>query len=82
VPSYCHRQMDILSFMQQVYTLNGPEARKLRFMYSQSGMVGAARLHKAGTRVEVLRIHRKPGAVSFTGAAHGRLPQAGAAAFG
>jgi predicted naringenin-chalcone synthase len=30
--------MDILSFMQQVYALEGAEARKLRFMYSQSGI--------------------------------------------
>jgi predicted naringenin-chalcone synthase len=30
--------MDILSFMQQVYALGGPEARKLRFLYSHSGI--------------------------------------------
>lgn len=38
VPAYCHRQMDILSFMQNVYALNETEARKLRFLYSQSGI--------------------------------------------
>lgn len=38
VPAYCHRQMDILSFMQNVYALQKEEARKLRFMYSQSGI--------------------------------------------
>ena len=30
--------MDIFTFMQQVYALEGAEARKLRFMYSQSGI--------------------------------------------
>lgn len=30
--------MDILSFMQNVYALGATEARKLRFMYSQSGI--------------------------------------------
>jgi predicted naringenin-chalcone synthase len=30
--------MDIFSFMQQVYAVEGAEARKLRFMYSQSGI--------------------------------------------
>ena len=38
VPAYCHRQMDILSFMQTVYALNETEARKLKFLYSQSGI--------------------------------------------
>ncbi len=38
LPGYCHRQMDIFSFMQQVYALNETEARRLRFMYSQSGI--------------------------------------------
>ncbi|RYZ27165.1 MAG: type III polyketide synthase [Chitinophagaceae bacterium] len=38
VPAHCHRQMDILSFMQTVYALPADEARKLRFMYSQSGI--------------------------------------------
>lgn len=30
--------MDILPFMQQVYALSMTDARKLRFMYSQSGI--------------------------------------------
>lgn len=38
LPGYCHRQTDILSFMQNVYALPPAEARKLRFMYSQSGI--------------------------------------------
>jgi len=38
VPGYCHRQMDILTFMQNVYALNEVEARKLKFLYSQSGI--------------------------------------------
>jgi len=38
VPAYCHRQTDILQFMQNVYGLNEAEKRKLRFMYSQSGI--------------------------------------------
>ena len=38
VPAYCHRQTDILHFMQGVYGLNEVEKRKLRFMYSQSGI--------------------------------------------
>lgn len=38
VPAYCHRQMDILHFMQNVYALNETEARKLKFLYSQSGI--------------------------------------------
>jgi predicted naringenin-chalcone synthase len=38
VPAYCHRQTDILSFMQNVYALNETEARKLKFLYSQSGI--------------------------------------------
>lgn len=38
VPGYCHPQMDILSFMQNVYALNEVEARKLKFLYSQSGI--------------------------------------------
>jgi len=35
---HCHRQMDILSFMQRVYALSETEARKLKFLYSQSGI--------------------------------------------
>ena len=38
VPAYCHQQTDILHFMQNVYGLNEAEKRKLRFMYSQSGI--------------------------------------------
>lgn len=38
LPAYCHQQTDILSFMQQVYALPPAEARKLRFMYGQSGI--------------------------------------------
>lgn len=38
VPPYCHRQTDILGFMQNVYALNETEARKLKFLYGQSGI--------------------------------------------
>lgn len=38
VPAYCHPQADILHFMQLVYGLNEVEKRKLRFLYSQSGI--------------------------------------------
>lgn len=38
VPAFCHQQMDILQFMQLVYATNDAERRKLRFMYSQSGI--------------------------------------------
>lgn len=38
VPAFCHQQMDILQFMQLVYATNEAERRKLRFMYSQSGI--------------------------------------------
>ncbi|GAA4728649.1 type III polyketide synthase [Flavisolibacter ginsenosidimutans] len=38
LPAYCHKQTDILSFMQQVYALPPADARKLRFMYNQSGI--------------------------------------------
>lgn len=38
MPAYCHRQTDILQFMQGVYGLNEVEKRKLRFLYSQSGI--------------------------------------------
>lgn len=38
LPAHCHPQMEIFSFMQKVYALNTTEARKLRFMYSQSGI--------------------------------------------
>jgi predicted naringenin-chalcone synthase len=38
VPAYCHQQMDILSFMQNVYALSAEEARKMKFLYHQSGI--------------------------------------------
>lgn len=38
VPSYRHRQEDILSFMQRVYAMNEVEKRKLKFLYHQSGI--------------------------------------------
>lgn len=38
VPAYCHPQADILQFMQKVYGLNEVEKRKLRYLYSQSGI--------------------------------------------
>ena len=38
VPPYCHQQMDILHFMQQVYAGNDAEKRKIKFLYSQSGI--------------------------------------------
>jgi predicted naringenin-chalcone synthase len=38
LPSYCHQQTDILRFMQQVYAANETDARKMRFLYQQSGI--------------------------------------------
>lgn len=38
VPAYCHKQMDILSFMQTVYAPAETDKRKLRFLYQQSGI--------------------------------------------
>ena len=38
VPAYCHQQMDILPFMQNMYAANEAEKRKLKFMYLQSGI--------------------------------------------
>ena len=38
VPAYCHQQMDILPFMQNVYALQSEEARKLKFLYKYSGI--------------------------------------------
>ena len=38
VPVYCHRQMDILQFMQTVYAPTETDKRKLRFLYQQSGI--------------------------------------------
>lgn len=36
LPQYCHRQSDILKFMQRAYKLNEGESRKLAFLYKQS----------------------------------------------
>ena len=38
VPAYCHQQMDILTFMQQVYAANETDRRKMRFLYQHSGI--------------------------------------------
>jgi predicted naringenin-chalcone synthase len=38
LPPYCHQQTDILQFMQMAYAPNDVEKRKLRFLYSQSGI--------------------------------------------
>jgi predicted naringenin-chalcone synthase len=38
VPAFKHAQKDILQFMQQVYALDTVENRKLKFLYSQSGI--------------------------------------------
>lgn len=38
LPAYCHQQMDILEFMQKVYTNSEIEKRKLRFLYQRSGI--------------------------------------------
>ncbi|HEU0111120.1 MAG TPA: type III polyketide synthase [Flavisolibacter sp.] len=38
LPAHCHKQMDILSFMQNVYAATEIEKRKLRFLYAQSGI--------------------------------------------
>jgi predicted naringenin-chalcone synthase len=38
VPAFKHAQKDILQFMQEVYALDTVENRKLKFMYSQSGI--------------------------------------------
>lgn len=38
VPQYCHRQTDILLFMQDIYRLTDPEKRKLKFLYEHSGI--------------------------------------------
>jgi predicted naringenin-chalcone synthase len=37
-PAYCHRQSDILSFMQEIYGLDDYERRKLKFLYEHSGI--------------------------------------------
>lgn len=51
LPGYCHKQSEILSFMQQVYALPPGEARRLRFMYGQSGI---------GQRYSVLPDYGRP----------------------
>jgi len=38
LPAYKHDQLRILEFMQQVYALDVVEARKLKFLYRQSGI--------------------------------------------
>jgi predicted naringenin-chalcone synthase len=38
LPSFRHKQDDILQFMQRVYALNGPEERKLHYLYQHSGI--------------------------------------------
>jgi predicted naringenin-chalcone synthase len=38
VPAHKHRQEDILHFMQNVYAMNEPDKRKLKFLYHQSGI--------------------------------------------
>ncbi len=38
LPSYRHAQTDILQFMQQVYAATEDDKRKMRFLYSQSGI--------------------------------------------
>jgi predicted naringenin-chalcone synthase len=38
LPAYRHQQEDILHFMQQVYSMNEVEKRKLKFLYHQSSI--------------------------------------------
>ncbi len=38
VPDYCHRQNDILQFMQQAFNLDATDKRKLSFLYHHSGI--------------------------------------------
>lgn len=38
VPVYCHQQMDIMKFMQNVYALNESDRRKVGFLYKHSGI--------------------------------------------
>lgn len=38
VPAFKHQQNNILQFIQQVYALDAVENRKLKFLYSQSGI--------------------------------------------
>lgn len=36
LPAHCHKQSDILGFMQEMYGLDGEEKRKLKFLYDHS----------------------------------------------
>ena len=38
VPAYCHKQTDILRFMQAVYASEATESRKISFLYHKSGI--------------------------------------------
>lgn len=38
VPPFCHRQGDILHFMQHIYAMNENDKRKLKFLYHQSSI--------------------------------------------
>ncbi len=38
LPDHCHRQEDILQFMQQAYNLDATDKRKLAFLYRHSGI--------------------------------------------
>ena len=38
LPAFCHAQMDIMRFMQDVYAAGEADARKMRFLYHQSGI--------------------------------------------
>ncbi|HEY0433154.1 MAG TPA: type III polyketide synthase, partial [Chitinophagaceae bacterium] len=38
LPRFCHRQQDILKFMQLVYAMDNTSNRKLKFLYEHSGI--------------------------------------------
>ncbi len=38
VPSYCHKQTDIMEFMHKIYAGGEGDKRKLRYLYQQSGI--------------------------------------------
>jgi len=38
VPDHCHKQSDILHFMQDIYSLDDADKRKLKFLYDHSGI--------------------------------------------
>jgi predicted naringenin-chalcone synthase len=38
LPSFIHKQSDILYFMQHIYAMNESDKRKLKFIYNQSGI--------------------------------------------